>query len=159
MLQRSTALTALDPRCKPCARPAIRKIIRRFGWVVDRIICGFYSTDFISALTLKEADSTRTSRHVGLVPIVQKSFGSDERNFLGPLMRFVRRDVRDLIAHQKNGRGASYRRHRVLQRRSRPKFGFREIFGVVRFSTFATLSARIGHAAPSAPRDPQMAVS
>ena len=31
-------------------------------------------------------------------------------------MRFVRRDVRDLIAHQKNGHGASYRRHRILQR-------------------------------------------
>ena len=42
-------------------------------------------------------------------------------------MRFVRRDVRDPIAHQKNGHGASYRRHRVLQGRSRPKFGFREI--------------------------------
>jgi hypothetical protein len=62
-------------------------------------------------------------------------------------MRFVRRDVRDLIAHQKNGHGASYRRHRVLQRRSRLKFDFREIFGVVRFSTFATLSAPFGHAA------------
>jgi len=48
-------------------------------------------------------------------------------------MRFVQKDVRDLIAHQKNGRGASYRRHRVLQRRNRLKFDFREIFGVVRF--------------------------
>jgi hypothetical protein len=39
-----------------------------------------------------------------LEPIVlKKSFGGDERNFLGPLMHFVRRDVRDLIAHQKNG--------------------------------------------------------
>jgi len=55
-------------------------------------------------------------------------------------MRFVRRDVRDLIAHQKNGHEASYRRHRALQRWSRAKFGFREIFSVVRFSTFATLS-------------------
>jgi hypothetical protein len=62
--------------------------------------------------------------------LLQKSFGGDERNFLRSLMRFVRRDVRDLVAHQKNGHGASYRRHRVLQRRSRPKFGFREIFGV-----------------------------
>src|SRR5271163_1816714 len=76
--------------------------------------------------------------------LLQKSFGGDERNFLGPLMRFVRRDVRDLIAHLKNGHGASYRRHRVLQRRSCPKFDFREIFVVVRFSTFATLSANNG---------------
>jgi hypothetical protein len=60
-------------------------------------------------------------------------------------MRFVRRDVRDLIAHQKNGHGASYRRHRALQRRSRLKFDFREILGVVRFSTFATLSAKKRH--------------
>ena len=60
-------------------------------------------------------------------------------------MRFVRRDVRDLIAHQKNGHGASYRHHRVLQRRSRLKFDFREIFGVVQFSTFATLSALFRH--------------
>jgi len=77
--------------------------------------------------------------------MLQKSFGGDERNFLGPLMRFVRRDVRDLIAHQKNDHGASYRRHRVLQRRSCLKFDFREIFGVVRFSTFATESARSSH--------------
>jgi len=60
-------------------------------------------------------------------------------------MRFVRRDVRDLIAHQKNDHGASYRRHRVLQRRSCLKFDFREIFGVVRFSTFATESAMSRH--------------
>jgi hypothetical protein len=40
------------------------------------------------------ADSSRTSRHVRLVPIVlQKSFEGDERNFPGPLMRFARRDV------------------------------------------------------------------
>ena len=74
--------------------------------------------------------------------LLQKSFGGDERNFLGPLMRFVRRDVRDLIAHQKNGHGASYRR------RNRLKFDFREIFGVVRFSTFATLSANSRHHCP-----------
>jgi len=59
-------------------------------------------------------------RHVREVPIVlQKSFGADERNFLGPLMRFVRRDVRDHLAYQKNGHGATYRRHRALQRRGR----------------------------------------
>jgi len=81
--------------------------------------------------------------------LLQKSFGGDERNFLGPLMRFVRRDVRDLIAHQKNGHGASYRRHRVLQRRSRLKFDFRGIFCVVRFSTFATLSAQSGPTQPT----------
>jgi len=59
-------------------------------------------------------------------------------------MRFVRKDVRDLIAHQKNGHGASYRRHRGSQRRNCLKFDFREILGVVQFSTFATLSANNG---------------
>jgi len=67
LLRRSTALAALDPRCKPCARPATRTIIGRFGCVVDRIICGFDIADFTSALPLK-ADSTRTSRNVGFMP-------------------------------------------------------------------------------------------
>jgi hypothetical protein len=31
--------------------------------------------------------------------MLQKSFGADERDFLGPLTRFVRRDVRDRIAY------------------------------------------------------------
>jgi hypothetical protein len=74
--------------------------------------------------------------------LLQKSFGGDERNFLGPLMRFVRRDVRDLIAHQKNGHEASYRRHRALQRWSRAKFGFREIFSVVLSKTILTALKR-----------------
>jgi hypothetical protein len=29
--------------------------------------------------------------------LLQKSFGGDERNFLGPLMRFVRSDVTSLL--------------------------------------------------------------
>ena len=60
-------------------------------------------------------------------------------------MRFVRRDVRDLIARQKNDHGASYWRHRVLRRRSCLKFDFREIFGVLQFSTFATEFANRRH--------------
>ena len=39
-------------------------------------------------------------------------------------MRFVRRDVRDLIAHQKNGHGASYRRPLSRDFRCRPIFDF-----------------------------------
>jgi len=51
------------------------------------------------------------------VPILlQKSFWGDERNFLGPLMRFVRGDVRDLIVSYKNDHGRSYQRYRALQR-------------------------------------------
>jgi hypothetical protein len=59
-------------------------------------------------------------------------------------MRFARGDMRDHIVSHKNDRGASYRRYRVLQRRSRLKINFCEIFGVVQFSTFATKSAIIG---------------
>jgi len=41
-------------------------------------------------------------RHVSNVPIVlKKSFLGDERNFLGPLMRFARGDVRDTSFHTK----------------------------------------------------------
>jgi hypothetical protein len=54
------------------------------------------------------------SAHRGI--LLQKSFGGDERNFLGPLMRFARRDVRDHIAYQKNDHGASYRPRGALQR-------------------------------------------
>ena len=63
------------------------------------------------------ADVLRTGQHVRNVPILlQKSFGGDERNFLGPLMRFVRRDVRDHIAYQKKDHRASYRPCGALQR-------------------------------------------
>jgi hypothetical protein len=92
------------------------------------------------------AGSSRTSRHVGDVPILlKKSFGGDEREFLRLLMRFVRSDVRDHIASQKNDDGVSYLRCRALQRRSRLKIDFCEIFGFVRFSTFSTLSANERH--------------
>jgi hypothetical protein len=91
---------------------------------------------------------TVQQHHVRLWQILlKKSFEGDQRNFLGPLMRFARRDVRDHIAFQKNNHGASYPRYRALQRRSRPNINVCEISGVVRFSTFATLSAPNGHAA------------
>jgi hypothetical protein len=39
----------------------------------------------------------------------KKSFGGNKRNFLKLLMRFVRSDMRDHIASQKNDHGPSYR--------------------------------------------------
>jgi hypothetical protein len=49
--------------------------------------------------------------NVRFAPIVlKKSFLGDERNFLGPLMRFARGDVRDHIVSQKNSHRPSYRR-------------------------------------------------
>ena len=78
-----------------------------------------------------------------LPPIsLQKSFSGDERNFLELLMRFVCGDVRDLIVSHKTDHGPAHRRYRALQQWRRLKICFREIFGIVRFSTFATLSPR-----------------
>jgi hypothetical protein len=71
--------------------------------------------------------------------VLKKSFLGDERNFLGPLIRFARGDVRVHVSH-KNDHGPSYRRYRALQRSRRLRINSREIFDVVRFSTFATVS-------------------
>ena len=60
-------------------------------------------------------------------------------------MRFARGDMRDHIVSHKNDHGASYWRYGVLRWRSRLKINICEIFGVVRFSTFATISALFGH--------------
>src|SRR6478609_1600984 len=57
-------------------------------------------------------------------------------------MPFARGDMGDHIVSHKNDHGASYRRYAVLQWWSRLKICFREIFGIVRFSTFATKSPR-----------------
>jgi hypothetical protein len=48
--------------------------------------------------------------------LLQKSFLGDERNFLGPLMRFVCGDVRDLIVSHKNDHEPSHRHYSALQR-------------------------------------------
>jgi hypothetical protein len=60
-------------------------------------------------------------------------------------MRFARGDMRDHIVSHKNDHGASYGRNAVLQWWSRLRICFCEIFGVVQFSTFATLSTPSGH--------------
>ena len=56
-------------------------------------------------------------------------------------MPFARGDMRDHIVSHKNDHGASQGRYAVLQWWIRLKISFCEIFGVVRFSTFATQSA------------------
>jgi len=81
--------------------------------------------------------------------LLQKSFLGDERNFLGPLMRLVCGDVRDLIVWHKTDHGPAHRRYRALQQWRSLKICFREIFGIVRFSTFATISALLRHPAMS----------
>ncbi len=60
-------------------------------------------------------------------------------------MRFARGDVRDHIVSSKIDHGPPLWRRKAAQRQRSPKINFRELFGVVRFSTFATISARNGH--------------
>ena len=72
--------------------------------------------------------------------VLQKSFWVDQRKFLGPLMHFALGDVRGHIISRKNDHGPAYRRYGPLQRQILIKIDFREILGIVRFSSFATQS-------------------
>jgi hypothetical protein len=67
-------------------------------------------------------------------------------------MRFARDDVRGHIVSHKSDHEPSYRLCRALQRQRRLKINLREIFGVVRFSTFATVSALSGRRTSALPR-------
>jgi hypothetical protein len=79
---------------------------------------------------------------------LKKYFGGVERNLQELLLRFLRSDARDYITSPKNDHGASYRHYRASALRNRPKTDICEIFGVVRFSTFSTLSTRNGRQHP-----------
>src|SRR5258706_14040721 len=59
-------------------------------------------------------------------------------------MRFARRDVRDHIVSCQNDHRPSYWRPRALRQQERLRIDLREIFGLLRFSTFATISATSG---------------
>ena len=61
-------------------------------------------------------------------------------------MRFACGDMRDHIVSYQNDHRPSYWRRRALRQQERLRIDFREIFGLLRFSTFATISARNGHA-------------
>jgi hypothetical protein len=56
-------------------------------------------------------------------------------------MRFARGDVRDHIASYKNDHRPSYQPQRTLRTQRCLTIDFREIFSVVRFWTFATVSS------------------
>jgi hypothetical protein len=76
--------------------------------------------------------------------VLKKSFLGDEGNVLGPLMLFALGDLRDHIVLPKNDHGPSYQRQRSFAAMETSKISFREIFGVVGFSTFSTISAGSG---------------
>jgi hypothetical protein len=59
-------------------------------------------------------------------------------------MRFARGDMRDHIVSDKTDHGAWYWRYGMLRWGSRLKINICGIFGVARFSTFATKSALNG---------------
>jgi hypothetical protein len=80
--------------------------------------------------------------------LLKKYFGGVERNLQELLLRFLRSDARDYITSPKNDHGASYRHYGASALRNRPKTDICEIFGVVRFSTFSTLSVFFGHDRP-----------
>src|SRR5258705_6091622 len=75
----------------------------------------------------------------------KKSYWADERNFLAPLVRPTRGDVRDHIDSHKSDRRSSCLSYKGLQRRKQRKTDLREIFGAAEFSTFSTVSARSRH--------------
>src|SRR5712671_6799939 len=76
--------------------------------------------------------------------VLKKSFLTNDRKFLGPLMRLVRCDVRDHIVTPKIEHGSSWRRYRALQRQGSLRISFREIFDAAQFSTFSTVSVISG---------------
>src|SRR5258706_10079479 len=57
-------------------------------------------------------------------------------------MRFACGDMRDHIVSYQNDPRPSYWRRRALRQQARLKIYFSEILPVVRFSTFATISAK-----------------
>src|SRR6266481_5618900 len=59
-------------------------------------------------------------------------------------MRFACGDMRDHIVSYQNDHRPSYWRRRALRQQARLRIDFSEILRVVRFSTFATISARSG---------------
>jgi hypothetical protein len=73
--------------------------------------------------------------------VLKKSFWRDDQKFSGLLMRFARGDMRDHIVSHKTTTELrmSATKHAMVEP---AKNHFYEIFGVVQFSTFATLSAQ-----------------
>ena len=142
-----------------CVAPAILVVSAGFFWLQVKSATGIdlstngachrrrsdlavlYESVHGTSGTLK--DRRRTSAAGGI--LLQKSFWGDERKFSGTLTRVARGDVRDHVAPRKNDHRPAERRDDASQRYSSLKITFREIFGVVRFSTFATTSADSGH--------------
>src|SRR5258708_30744404 len=81
----------------------------------------------------------------------KKSFLADVRNFLAPLVRPARGNVRDHIESHKSDRRPSYMPYSGLRRRRQQKTDLREIFGTAQFWTFFTPSTQPRHCPPQQP--------
>jgi hypothetical protein len=92
----------------------------------------------------------RSANLFGALVKTQLQIGSDRSDRPSHLpghVRFVAcGDMRDHILSYQNDHRPSYWRRRALRQQARLRIDFSEILGVVRFSTFATISARNGHA-------------
>src|SRR5258708_3811311 len=75
----------------------------------------------------------------------KKSFLADVRNFLAPLVRPARGNVRDHIESHKSDRRPSYMPYSGLRRRRQQKTDLREIFGAAQFWTFSTAPTQLRH--------------
>ena len=105
--------------------PGLRQLLAEAGSRRTRVV-------FILAASMSPVDTKRTWRDAvrnvrSQGDSVEKAFLSDEREFLEPLMRFARGDMRDHIVSHKNDHGASYRRYGALQWRSWLKITFCEV--------------------------------
>ena len=83
-------------------------------------------------------DSLTMSARRGIV--LKKSSLADDGNFFRATDAFCAPGREGHIGSHKNDHGPLYPSSRALQRRRRLEINFREIFGVARFSTFATVS-------------------
>jgi hypothetical protein len=79
--------------------------------------------------------------------VLKKSFLGDERNFLGPLMRSARDDVRGPHRFAQKRPPTIGSALQIISAAETSGINFGEILGVVRFSTFSTVSAQSGRTA------------
>ena len=114
--------------------------------IMPRSIVSFFSFRG-SASMIGSRSITESGVRFGSI-LLKKSFWGGDRNFSGPLMRFVRGDTRDHIISCKNDHGASYRRYGVLHWWCRLKinvlrdFRHRSIFDFCNNRSFSEVGVR-----------------
>jgi len=77
--------------------------------------CSSARKDFFDSIGQSEKSGRATGKSALPSTVLQKSFCIDEQEFLEPLMRFARSDMRDHIVSRKNDHAALYRRGGVCR--------------------------------------------